>query len=94
MWNVVKLSSAKLQYTAKVIALFVLGDLQMQSRVKWFDNVKGYGFIESPDGKDIFVHYKQITGDGYRTLKEGQMVEFELSQGEKGPLAIDVKAIS
>ena len=66
----------------------------MQSRVKWFDNVKGYGFIESPDGKDIFVHYKQINGDGYRTLKEGQMVEFELSQGEKGPLAIDVKAIN
>ncbi len=66
----------------------------MQSRVKWFDNVKGYGFIESADGKDIFVHYKQITGDGYRTLREGQMVEFELSQGEKGPLAIDVKAIA
>ncbi len=66
----------------------------MQSRVKWFDNVKGYGFIESADGKDIFVHYKQITGEGYRTLREGQMVEFELSQGEKGPLAIDVKAIA
>lgn len=66
----------------------------MQSRVKWFDNVKGYGFIESADGKDIFVHYKQITGEGYRTLREGQMVEFELSQGEKGPLAIDVKTIA
>ena len=66
----------------------------MQSRVKWFDNVKGYGFIESSDGKDIFVHYKQITGDGYKTLREGQQVEFELQQGEKGPLAIDVKAIS
>ena len=66
----------------------------MQSRVKWFDNGKGYGFIESADGKDIFVHYKQITGEGYRTLREGQMVEFELSQGEKGPLAIDVKAIA
>ena len=66
----------------------------MQSRVKWFDNVKGYGVIESPDGKDIFVHYKQIKGDGYKTLREGQQVEYELSQGEKGPLAIDVKAIS
>lgn len=66
----------------------------MQSRVKWFDNVKGYGFIESADGKDIFVHYKQITGDGYKTLREGQQVEFELSQGEKGPLAVDVKVIA
>ncbi len=66
----------------------------MQSRVKWFDNVKGYGFIESSDGKDIFVHYKQITGDGYKTLREGQQVEFELSQGEKGPLAVDVKVIA
>lgn len=66
----------------------------MQSRVKWFDNVKGYGFIESTDGKDIFVHYKQITGDGYRTLREGQVVEFELSQGDKGPLAIDVRTVA
>ena len=66
----------------------------MQSRVKWFDNVKGYGFIESSDGHDIFVHYKQIVGEGYKTLREGQQVEFELSQGEKGPLATNVKLIS
>lgn len=65
----------------------------MQSRVKWFDNVKGYGFIESTDGQDIFVHYKQIQGDGYKTLREGQQVEFEMSQGEKGPLAIDVRIL-
>lgn len=65
----------------------------MQSRVKWFDNVKGYGFIESTDGQDIFVHYKQINGDGYKTLREGQEVEFELSQGEKGPLAVDVRIL-
>lgn len=65
----------------------------MQSRVKWFDNVKGYGFIDSTEGQDIFVHYKQIEGDGYRTLREGQQVEFELSVGEKGPLAINVKLL-
>lgn len=66
----------------------------MQSRVKWFDNVKGYGFIESTEGQDIFVHYKQIEGDGYKTLREGQQVEFELSQGDKGPLAVNVKLVS
>lgn len=66
----------------------------MQSRVKWFDNVKGYGFIESSEGQDIFVHYKQIEGDGYKTLREGQQVEFELSQGEKGPLAVNVKLLA
>ncbi len=65
----------------------------MQSRVKWFDNVKGYGFIESMEGQDIFVHYKQIEGDGYKTLREGQQVEFELSQGEKGPLATNVRLL-
>ena len=76
--------------TVKVTALNVLGDLHMQSRVKWFDNVKGYGFIESPDGKDIFVHYKQITGDGYRTLREGQEVEFNVERGPKGLQASNV----
>ncbi len=65
----------------------------MQSRVKWFDNVKGYGFIENTDGQDIFVHYKHIAGDGYKTLREGQQVEFELSEGEKGPLAVNVKIL-
>ncbi|HAE38565.1 MAG TPA: cold-shock protein [Candidatus Riflebacteria bacterium] len=65
----------------------------MQSRVKWFDNVKGYGFIENTDGQDIFVHYKQIDGDGYKTLREGQQVEFELSQGDKGPLAVNVRIL-
>ena len=54
----------------------------MQSRVKWFNNAKGFGFIENNGGgKDIFVHYKQITGDGYRSLEEGQTVEFEVEEG-------------
>jgi len=66
----------------------------MQSRVKWFNNAKGFGFIENQEGgKDIFVHYKQITGDGYRSLEEGQMVEFEIEQGPKGPQAVNVKKV-
>lgn len=65
----------------------------MQSRVKWFDNVKGFGFIENEDGQDIFVHYKQIEGDGYKTLREGQEVEFEMEQGPKGPLALNVRML-
>lgn len=66
----------------------------MQSRVKWFNNAKGFGFIENEEGgKDIFVHYKQIEGDGYKSLQEGQMVEFEVEQGPKGPQAVAVKLI-
>lgn len=66
----------------------------LQSRVKWFDNVKGYGFIENVDGgKDIFVHYKEIKSEGYKSLKEGQEVQFEVQDGEKGPLATNVVVI-
>ncbi|HWP23345.1 MAG TPA: cold-shock protein [Candidatus Binatia bacterium] len=59
-------------------------------RVKWFNNAKGYGFIEKEDGGDVFVHYSAIQGEGYKTLSEGEQVEFEISQGEKGPQAINV----
>lgn len=66
----------------------------MQSRVKWFNNAKGYGFIENNQGgKDIFVHYKQIMGDGYKSLQEGQTVEFEIEQGPKGPQAVNVRVL-
>ena len=57
----------------------------MQGTVKWFNNSKGYGFIGREDGPDVFVHYSAITGDGYRTLQEGDPVEFEIVQGPKGP---------
>lgn len=60
-------------------------------KVKWFNESKGYGFIE-PDGggRDVFVHYSAIQGEGYKTLSEGQLVEFEITQGEKGPQAANV----
>ena len=59
-------------------------------KVKWFNSAKGYGFIECEDGQDIFVHFSAITGEGYKTLEEGQKVQFEIAQGEKGPQAKDV----
>ena len=59
-------------------------------RVKWFDEKKGFGFIEREDGNDVFVHFKAITGSGYKTLTEGQEVQFEVEQGQKGPQASNV----
>ncbi len=61
-----------------------------KGKVKWFSNQKGYGFITSEDGKDVFVHYSAIKGDGYKTLEEGQEVQFEITQGAKGDQATDV----
>ncbi len=63
----------------------------MIGKVKWFNDVKGYGFIGRNDGPDVFVHYSGISGDGYRSLKEGDTVEFEIVQGPKGLQAADVK---
>lgn len=62
--------------------------------VKWFNPEKGYGFI-TPDegGKDLFVHYSAIQSDGFKTLNEGQRVEFEVTQGQKGPQAVNVRAL-
>lgn len=62
--------------------------------VKWFNTSKGYGFITRDQGTDIFVHYSAIRGEGYRSLEEGQRVEFDVGKGEKGPQAQDVDLIS
>ena len=66
----------------------------MQGRVKWFNNEKGYGFIDYPEGEDIFVHYSAIKQDGYKTLSEGQVVEIDLIETAKGLQAINVLAVS
>lgn len=62
--------------------------------VKWFNDAKGFGFIRQENGPDVFVHYSQIVGDGFRTLEEGQAVEFEIKEGPKGLLAERVSKIS
>ena len=62
--------------------------------VKWFNSAKGYGFIQRKDGDDVFVHFQAIVGEGYKTLQEGQQVEFIVAQGQKGPQAQEVKVIS
>jgi CspA family cold shock protein len=61
-----------------------------QGTVKWFNNAKGYGFITRATGEDVFVHYKAITGDGYKSLKDGEAVNFDVEQGEKGLQAKNV----
>ncbi len=61
-----------------------------KGKVKWFSNQKGYGFITSDTGKDVFVHFSAITGDGYKSLAEGDEVEFEITQGPKGEQATNV----
>ena len=64
----------------------------MNGRVKWFNNEKGYGFIDHSSGEDIFVHYSAIKQDGYKTLNEGQLVDFDLIETPKGLQAINVTA--
>jgi len=60
-------------------------------KVKWFNNSKGYGFITADDGTDVFVHHGDIQGEGFKSLEEGEAVTFDLTQGEKGPKAVNVQ---
>ena len=62
-------------------------------QVKWFNDAKGYGFIEQEDGDDVFVHHSEIQMEGFKTLSEGQKVEFEVTQGPKGPQASNVTRV-
>ncbi|HUK54119.1 MAG TPA: cold shock domain-containing protein [Candidatus Binatia bacterium] len=64
--------------------------MKVTGKVKWFNNAKGYGFIGRDGGADVFVHYSAIVADGYKTLQEGDPVEFEIVQGQKGPQAANV----
>ncbi|MGM0607388.1 MAG: cold-shock protein [Candidatus Muiribacteriota bacterium] len=63
----------------------------MNGTVKWFNDAKGYGFITGEDGKDVFVHFKAIQGDGFKTLTEGQTVTYEVEEGQKGLQAVNVE---
>lgn len=64
--------------------------MRLQGKVKWFNDSKGFGFIEQENGQDVFVHYSAISQDGFKTLAEGQKVEFEITNGAKGPQAVNV----
>ncbi|ACM23046.1 MULTISPECIES: cold shock domain-containing protein [Thermotoga] len=65
----------------------------MRGKVKWFDAKKGYGFITKDEGGDVFVHWSAIEMEGFKTLKEGQVVEFEVQEGKKGPQAAHVRVV-
>lgn len=62
----------------------------MKGTVKWFNNQKGYGFITTEDGKDVFVHYSGVTGSGFKTLEEGTAVSFDLTENDRGEQAVNV----
>lgn len=66
----------------------------MKGKVKWFDGKKGFGFIEVEGDQDVFVHYSAISGSGFRSLEEGEEVEFEIEDGPKGPSAKDVQRLN
>ena len=67
--------------------------MRQQGTVKWFDNAKGYGFLLNEDGEDVFVHYRSIQGDGYKTLAEGEQVDFLQIKSEKGWQAAEVERL-
>ena len=69
-----------------------MSDVQ-KGTVKWFNEAKGFGFIAPENGADVFAHYSEITGSGFKTLAEGQQVEFSVTQGPKGPNAVDIVAV-
>ena len=64
-----------------------------EGKVKWFNEKKGFGFIENDEGGDVFVHFSAITGDGFKTIYEGQRISFDIEQGKKGPAAVNVKPL-
>jgi CspA family cold shock protein len=73
--------------------IFILGGTDMQGTVKWFNNQKGYGFISDESGNDVFVHYTGLNMDGFKSLEEGAAVEFDVTDGSKGPQAVNVTTI-
>jgi len=76
-----------------ILTLFQMEVIMSKGRVKWINDQKGIGFIEVEGGKDVFVHHSAITREGFKSLKEGDEVEFEIAQGPKGPNATDVRVV-
>ncbi len=75
------------------IYIFLRNDLMETGTVKWFNGSKGYGFITRENGEDVFVHYRSISGEGYKTLEEGDQVQFEVAESPKGLQATDVSKV-
>ena len=73
-----------------IIYFYFYGGIVMKGTVKWFNNQKGYGFISDEAGNDVFVHYSGLNMDGFKSLEEGQEVEYDVTEGEKGPQAVNV----
>jgi len=73
--------------------LFTVGGYDMKGTVKFFNNTKGWGFITGEDGQEVFVHFSGLNMEGYKTLEEGQTVEYEVSDGQKGPQAVNVTVV-
>lgn len=67
--------------------------MSIEGTIKWFNEKKGFGFIQREGGADVFVHFSSISGEGFKTLAEGERVEFDIEDGEKGPKAINVKKL-
>ncbi len=77
----------------RILARLIGGTQVYRGTVKWFSNEKGYGFISRPDGPDVFVHYSAIDEEGFKTLEEGQQVEFDIVEGARGPQAANVRKL-
>jgi CspA family cold shock protein len=72
---------------------YIFGGTDMQGTVKWFNNQKGYGFISDESGNDVFVHYSGLNMEGFKSLEEGATVEFDVTEGSKGPQAVNVTVV-
>ena len=88
-----KLEISRYLYSICLINNIEEGGSYMTGKVKWFNSEKGYGFITTEEGNDVFAHFSQIQKDGFKTLEEGESVSFEVVDGDKGPQAANIKVL-